>query len=149
MTPVHLFETLLLLMLVALGLAVVARRVGLPPAAAFVIGGMVLAFVPGTPQLELDPDLILILFLPPLLLSSAYFTVWRDFKANMRPILMLAIGGGPVHHVRSRAGRQADVADIALGCLLCAWRDRVAAGRGIGQGDPATVPGAAPHRCRS
>ncbi len=92
MTPVHLFETLLLLMLMALGLAVVARRVGLPPAAAFVIGGIVLAFVPGTPQLELDPDLILILFLPPLLLSSAYFTVWRDFKANMRPILMLAIG---------------------------------------------------------
>lgn len=92
MSPVHLFETLLLLMLVALGLAIVARRIGLPPAAAFVIGGMVLAFVPGVPRLELDPDLILILFLPPLLLASAYFTVWRDFKANMRPILLLAIG---------------------------------------------------------
>jgi CPA1 family monovalent cation:H+ antiporter len=41
---------------------------------------------------ELDPDLIMVLFLPPLLLASAYFTVWRDFRAELRPIVLLAIG---------------------------------------------------------
>lgn len=92
MTPVVLFETLLLLLLAVLGLSILARRVGLPPAAAFVIGGMALAFVPGVPKLELNPDLILVLFLPPLLLAGAYFTVWRDFRANLRPILLLAVG---------------------------------------------------------
>jgi CPA1 family monovalent cation:H+ antiporter len=41
---------------------------------------------------ELDPDLALVLFLPPLLLASAFFTVWRDFRANLRIILQLAVG---------------------------------------------------------
>jgi monovalent cation/hydrogen antiporter len=65
---------------------------GGPPAAAFILGGAALALIPGVPDIELDPDLALILFLPPLLLSSAFFTVWRDFRANLRVILQLAVG---------------------------------------------------------
>jgi CPA1 family monovalent cation:H+ antiporter len=87
-----LFETLLLLLTAAILLSLVARRLRLPPAAAYVIGGVALAFTPGAPRFEIDPEFVLVLFLPPLLQSSAYFTVWRDFKANLRPILMLAIG---------------------------------------------------------
>jgi monovalent cation/hydrogen antiporter len=86
------FELILLLMAVVIGLELLARRARLPPAAAFILGGIVLAFVPDLPDIELDPDLALVLFLPPLLLSSAYFTVWRDFRANLRIILQLAIG---------------------------------------------------------
>ena len=92
MTTVSRFELILLLMAVLLALELLARRIRMPPAAAFILGGIALALIPGTPEVELDPDLALVLFLPPLLLSSAYFTVWRDFRANLRIILQLAVG---------------------------------------------------------
>src|SRR6476620_5741010 len=79
-------------MAVALALELVARRIRMPPAAAFILGGIALALIPGTPDVELDPDLALVLFLPPLLLASAFFTVWRDFRANLRIIVQLAVG---------------------------------------------------------
>src|ERR1700730_6224442 len=79
-------------MAVVLGLELLARRIRMPPAAAFILGGIALALIPGTPDIELDPDLALVLFLPPLLLASAYFTVWRDFRANLRIIVQLAVG---------------------------------------------------------
>lgn len=92
MTPVLLFELVLVLLAAALVISLVATRLNLPPAVALVIGGMALALAPHLPSVELDPDLIMVLFLPPLLMASASFTVWRDFRADLRPILMLAIG---------------------------------------------------------
>ena len=92
MTPVAIFELVLVLIGAALVLSLVAGRLHLPPAAALVLGGMVLALTPGIPAFDLDPDLIMVLFLPPLLLASAYFTVWSDFKAQLRPILFLSVG---------------------------------------------------------
>jgi CPA1 family monovalent cation:H+ antiporter len=86
------FELVLFLLAVIVVLELLARRLRLPPAAAFVLGGIALALVPAAPQLELDPDLALVLFLPPLIMSSAFFTVWRDFRANLRIILQLAVG---------------------------------------------------------
>jgi Na+/H+ antiporter len=86
------FELVLLLLTAVIGLELLARRLRMPPAAAFILGGIAVALVPGTPDIELDPDLALVLFLPPLLLSGAYLTVWRDFRANLRIILQLAIG---------------------------------------------------------
>lgn len=90
--PVEFFELILLLMAVVLPLELLARRLHLPPAAALIVGGMALALIPGRHDVELDPDLTLVLFLPPLLLASAWFTVWRDFRANLRIILQLAVG---------------------------------------------------------
>ncbi|MDP4026781.1 Na+/H+ antiporter [Methylobacterium sp. NEAU 140] len=92
MTPVALFELVLVLLAAALALSLVAGRLGFPPAAALVLGGMALALAPRLPAFDLDPDLIMVLFLPPLLLESAYFTVWRDFRAALRPILYLSLG---------------------------------------------------------
>jgi monovalent cation/hydrogen antiporter len=69
-----------------------ARRLQLPRAAALILGGIGFALIPGTPDIELDPDLVLALFLPPLLMSSAWFTAWRDFRADIRIILQLAVG---------------------------------------------------------
>ena len=92
MTPVARFELVLILMAAVIVLELLARRLRMPPAAAFILGGIALALIPGTPDVELDPDLVLVLFLPPLLLAGAYFTVWRDFHANLRIILQLAIG---------------------------------------------------------
>lgn len=91
-SPVAQFELILLLLAAILGLELLARRLRLPPAAAFILGGIALALIPGTPDIELDPELALVLFLPPLLLGSAFFTSWRDFRANLRIIAQLAVG---------------------------------------------------------
>ena len=92
MSGVGAFDLILFLMAVALPLELLAERLRLPPAAAFILGGAALAFIPGVPDIEIDPDLVLVLFLPPLLLSSAFFTSWRDFRSDLRIILALAVG---------------------------------------------------------
>lgn len=89
---VHQFELILLLLAAALALELLARRLRLPPAAMLIIGGIALAMAPGTPDIELNPDLVMVLFLPPLLTADAYMTAWRDFRANLRIILQLAVG---------------------------------------------------------
>jgi monovalent cation/hydrogen antiporter len=84
-------EAVLVLLIVATGLAVAARRLGIPYPILLVLGGLVLGFVPGLPRVELEPDLVFLLFLPPILFGAGYFTSIRDFKANLRPILLLAV----------------------------------------------------------
>ena len=92
MSPVDTFEFVLLLLVLVLALELLARRLRLPPSAALIVGGGVLAFVPGVPAFEIDPDLVLVLFLPPLLMSSAYFVDLRDFRRYLSGILSLAVG---------------------------------------------------------
>ena len=86
------FELLLGLVAFCVALAMLAQRLSLPVAVPLILGGMALAFVPGLPSIELNPQLALALFLPPLLQASAYRTDWPAFKFNLRPILLLAIG---------------------------------------------------------
>lgn len=84
---------LILICLVAIGLlAIVARKLRLPYPILLTVGGVVLALIPGLPAIHLDPQLVFSLFLPPLIYPGAVFTSWRDFRANLRPILLLAIG---------------------------------------------------------
>lgn len=92
MSSVVQFELMLVLLVAVVCLELAARWLRLPPAAALILGGGALTFVPGMPVLVLDPELVLVLFLPPLLTASAYFTVWRDFRRNLLSILNLAIG---------------------------------------------------------
>ncbi len=73
-------------------LATLASRLRLPYAILLVLGGLLLGFVPGLPSIALDPELVLVLFLPPLIYSSAWLTSWRAFRANLRPILQLSLG---------------------------------------------------------
>src|SRR5882672_1309737 len=87
-----LLEVLLFLLLCALALGWASRRFGLPYPIALVLGGGALSFIPGLPQLDFDPQFLLVLVLPPILYQAALLTSWRDFKANLRPIGMLAIG---------------------------------------------------------
>src|ERR1700704_6314897 len=80
-------------MLTALAaLLVIAAVWHLPAALLFVTGGLVLGFVPGLPQIQLPPDLVLVAILPPLLYSAAFFTGLRDLRANLRPITLLSVG---------------------------------------------------------
>ncbi|MBA3839952.1 MAG: cation:proton antiporter, partial [Thermoleophilaceae bacterium] len=74
------------------GLAVLARVVGVPYPILLVLGGLALGFVPGIPRIELSPDLVLLIFLPPLLYGAAFFTSLRDLRANLRAITLNAVG---------------------------------------------------------
>src|SRR5688572_27127283 len=76
----------------AVAMCWVARRHDLPYPVALVVGGGLLGFVPAMPPLALDPELVLALFLPPLLYRTAMLTSWRDFTASLGPISLLAIG---------------------------------------------------------
>src|SRR6185436_13568674 len=85
-------ELILVLLVVAAGLAVAARRLSVPYPVLLVLGGLGLALIPGLPTVRIEPQLVLLIFLPPLLFSAAWFTSWRDFAANLRPISLLAVG---------------------------------------------------------
>src|SRR6185503_14482715 len=88
----ELLQVVLLLLLCAVGLGWIARHFAFPYPIALVIGGGALGFLPSGPQLAFDPQLILVIVLPPILYQAALLTSWRDFKANLRPIGLLAIG---------------------------------------------------------
>ena len=70
----------------------IARRLGLPYPALFVLGGLALGFVPWIPHITLEPDLVLLVFLPPLLFGAAFETPQRDLRRNIWPITRLSIG---------------------------------------------------------
>jgi monovalent cation/hydrogen antiporter len=91
-SPVGAIEAVLLLFLAATALAIAARRIGIPYPILLVLGGLALGFVPGLPRIELEPDIVFLLFLPPILFGAGYFTSIRDFKANLRAIGLLSIG---------------------------------------------------------
>ena len=92
MESLHQLQTVILLLIAVLALATIARKLVVPYPILLVIGGLVLSFIPGVPTLRLDPDVVFLVFLPPILWSAAYFTSWHDFRSNLRPITLLAVG---------------------------------------------------------
>jgi monovalent cation/hydrogen antiporter len=87
-----LLELLLLLLLSAVALGWLARHFKFPYPIALVAGGAMLGLIPNLPASTFDPQLILVAVLPPILYQAALLTSWTDFKANIRPIGLLAIG---------------------------------------------------------
>ena len=81
---------LLLLFVVAFG--ALAHRLKTPYPIVLVVAGLLLGFVPGTPRITLDPNVIFFVVLPPLLYSAAWLTSWREFSYNLVSILFLAFG---------------------------------------------------------
>ncbi|MBC8124012.1 MAG: Na+/H+ antiporter [Gemmatimonadaceae bacterium] len=88
----HVVEIVLGLLVAICVLVVLARKLSVPYPIVLVLGGLALSLVPELPQVELDPELVFVLFLPPLLCAAAWSTSWRDFRANVRPISLLALG---------------------------------------------------------
>jgi len=76
----------------AAGLAVLARVLNVPYPITLVLGGAGIGYVPGVPDIQLDPDLVLLIFLPPLLYGAAFFTSLRDLRRDARAIALLSIG---------------------------------------------------------
>ena len=85
-------QILVLLLAVVAAVAVLADRLQIPSAILLVLAGVVLALVPGLPTLELAPELVLLLVLPPVIYASAVAMSWREFRFNLRPISLLAVG---------------------------------------------------------
>jgi monovalent cation/hydrogen antiporter len=82
----------LILLVAATVLALLARRIGIPYPILLVLGGLGLGFVPGLPPIELEPEIVFLIFLPPILFGAGYFTSLRDFKRNLRAITLLSVG---------------------------------------------------------
>src|SRR6187551_3192886 len=85
------FATLLTVLLIAVFLASLARRLGAPYPAFLALGGAVIAFIPGAPRFTVSPEVALALFVAPVLLDAAYDSSPRDLKDNWVAIGSLAI----------------------------------------------------------
>src|SRR5882724_6777181 len=85
-------EEILGILAAVAALALLSRKVPIPYPILLVLGGLALALIPGLPRVPLNPELVFLFFLPPLLYPTALFTSWRDFHANLRPISLLAVG---------------------------------------------------------
>ena len=85
-------QIFLILLAVLAGTALLARRIDIAPAILLLLAGIMLAFVPGMPPVELPPELVLLVVLPPLIYSASVAMSWREFKFNLRPIILLSVG---------------------------------------------------------
>jgi Na+/H+ antiporter len=109
--PETLELSLILAMFIAIALlSVLARKVGAASPVVMLVAGTAIAFLPGVPAITLDPELVLLAFLPPLIYSTGVGMSWRGFRSNMRPILLMAVGC-----VLFTAGAVAAVGHYALG----------------------------------
>jgi Na+/H+ antiporter len=88
----HQAETIVILFGLIAALVIIANKWGLPYPIVLVLAGLALSFIPHLPQVKLNPDVVFYFFLPLLIYPAAFFTSWRDFRRNLRPILSLSVG---------------------------------------------------------
>ncbi len=82
-SSLHAVETVILLLLVLVaGFAVMARRIKVPYPIVLVLAGLIISFLPRMPRVPLDPNVVFVVFLPPLLYASAWAMSWREFQAE-------------------------------------------------------------------
>jgi monovalent cation/hydrogen antiporter len=117
----HAVETVILLLLVLVaGFAAMARRLKVPYPIVLVLAGLVISFVPRMPRVPLDPNIVFVIFLPPLLYASAWTMSWREFRRNAVVIGLLAVGlvGFTVWGVAEFSDRFITALDWKAGFLL-------------------------------
>jgi hypothetical protein len=110
-------EILVLLLAVVAAVAVLASLLHVPSAIILVLTGVALALVPGLPDVELAPELVLLLVLPPVIYSSAVTMSWREFRFNLRPIRPVGLrlpAVTPPPAIRSGSGNIARRAVVAV-----------------------------------
>jgi CPA1 family monovalent cation:H+ antiporter len=85
-------ELLIAGLLVAVaGLSVLARRLSVPYPIVLVIGGALFGFIPGLPEVKLDPQVVLVVFLPPLVYGASVYANFNDFRANLRTLTLSTV----------------------------------------------------------
>jgi monovalent cation/hydrogen antiporter len=92
MDPTHLFELVIVMFLAIIALHYAAEKLRLPPSVGLLAGGAALAFVPGLPAISVDPGLVLVIFLPPLLLDGAWTIAIGRLRRHLIGIGSLAVG---------------------------------------------------------
>lgn len=120
MESLHQLEIIIGLLAVVLALTTVARKILIPYPILLVIGGLILGMIPGLPTVTLSPDIVFLVFLPPILWAAAYFTSLREFRENIRPISLLAVG--------LVLATSAAVAVVAHEILGMGWAEAIALG---------------------
>src|SRR5271165_281511 len=85
-------QILVLLLAVIAAISVAAVRLEIPPSILLVSAGVILALIPGLPTIDLAPEFMLLVVLPPIIYASAVSMSWRDFRFNLRPIALFAVG---------------------------------------------------------
>lgn len=88
----HIEVFLICLFVAVAAVSTLARWLSIPYPILLVIGGLLLGAIPALPELELDPDLVLLIFLPPLLYYAAFFSSLRDLRADARGISLTSVG---------------------------------------------------------
>ncbi len=127
------FAVMAVVAVAVIGARVVSRRLGVPAAAAYVLLGALAAFLPGMSAVELSPDAVLLLFLPPLLYYAAFFSDPRETMHHLGPVVGQALGLVLV------------TAGVAAGALLAVlpdigWAAAIAFGAAIAPPDPVATP---------
>jgi len=85
-------QTVLFMLAVLTAAAVAAKRLNISPSILLVVAGIGMALIPGLPKVTLAPQLVLLVILPPLIYSAGVAMSWREFRFNLRPIALLAVG---------------------------------------------------------
>ena len=117
-------ELLIAGLLVAVaGLSALARRLSLPYPIVLVIGGALLGFVPGMPAVNLDPNVVLVVFLPLLVYGAAFFANLNDIRSNLRAVTLSNTSCPPGHSV----GRELDRIDAKESVVLARPDERLEA----------------------
>jgi CPA1 family monovalent cation:H+ antiporter len=129
---VHGFDTVLALLVGVAVLAMAARRLDVPTPVVLVAGGVLIALVPGIPPLQVDPQLVFLAFVPPLLYRASLLASFRAVRANLRPILLLGVG-----HVLFATAAVAWVARLAVPGLP--WASAFALGAVVSPPDVAAA----------
>jgi Na+/H+ antiporter len=124
-------EIVLALLFVVAALAALAARLRVPYPILLVIGGAALGFAPRLPPIQINPEVVFLVFVPPLVFAAAFFTSWRDFVAKLRPILSLAVG-----LVLASTLAIAAVTHLALGV---AWAPALVLGAAVSNTDTTAI----------
>ena len=136
MESLHQLEIIILLLAVVLALTTIAQKICIPYPIFLVLGGLLLGLVPGLPTVTLHPDLVFLVFLPPILWAAAYFTSLRGVPAEPQADFPSGRRAGTGDDRRSRGGGACPVTRYGLGGSHCAGGHRLATGCRVG------------HRCR-
>ncbi len=136
------YSILIFILVTVAIVAIASNRTRIPAAILLVLVGLLISLMPGLPRVELSPELVLLLVVPPLIYSAGVAMSWREFRYNIRSISLLAFGGVTFTTVAVAA-----VVHFLLGLGLVdrlrARRDHLAARRGRADGDRAPARHAA------
>jgi len=92
MEVTHVIQIVIILIASMVGLTILANRLAIPAPLVLVPAGALLGFFPLFPHIELNPELVLLVFLPPLIYAAGAFSSWQTVRQNLRPIFLLSVG---------------------------------------------------------